>query len=149
MRASALWVGALALLASGCEPPDPALIPDELLQRELGLTEDDRVHTVELRTGVGERSDPQEVVIRPGDLVQFVSSDWFVHEVHFAADSMEAEAFAFLEANGQSASPPLIHEGGRFVLSFAGAPPGRYVYILEGNRSSGSGSIVVFDENES
>lgn len=143
------WLIAVVLVSVGCEPRDPALIPDEVLQRELGLTEDDRVHTVELRTGVGERSDPGEIVVRPGDLVQFVSRDWFVHEVHFAADSMNAETFAFLEATGQSASPPLIHEGGRFVLTFEEAPTGRYVYILEGNRSPGSGSIVVRTENDS
>ena len=140
------WIGALALLLAACEPPDPALIPDELLQRELGLTESDRIHTVELRTGVGERSEPGDLVIRPGDLVEFVSSDWFVHEVHFAADSMEAEMFAFLEATDQSDSPPLLQQGSRFVLTFNGAPLGRYVYFLKGNRSPGSGSIVVSAE---
>lgn len=149
MKASTLWLGVLAIALGGCEPRDPALIPDELLQQELGLTEDDRVHTVVVSTGVGERSDPGELVIRPGDLVQFVSTDWFVHEVHFAADSMESDTFAFLESTGQSASPPLIHEGGRFVLTFEDAPTGRYVYTLEGNRAPGFGAIVVRDEVDS
>ncbi len=132
-----------AAAAAGCEPVDPALVPDERLQAELGLTEKDRVHTVELRTGVGEEAGPDSVEVRPGDLVQFVSGDGFVHEVHFELDSISAPQGDFLRTTGQDASPPLIEEDARFVLTFSEAPPGRYPYRLLGNREPGHGVIVV------
>ncbi|MGY8777704.1 MAG: hypothetical protein ACKVIN_06235 [Longimicrobiales bacterium] len=128
---------------TGCEPVDPALIPDAQLQAELGLTEDDRIHTVQISTGVGERSDPDAVTVSAGEFVQLVSTDWFVHEVRFDLDAMALDTRAFLERTGQTVSPPLLQEGSRFVLSFANAPAGRYPYLLEGNRESGLGEIVV------
>lgn len=133
-----------AFVLGGCEPPpDPDLVPDERLRAELGLTERDRVHTVALRSGVGERSDPASLEVLVGDLVQFVSIDWMVHEVHFELDSVGAAARTFLESTMQAASPPLLQRDARFVLTFAGAPPGRYPYRLEGNREEGRGEIVV------
>lgn len=134
-------VAALALL--GCEKPDPELVPDAVLQSELGLTPDDRVHTVRVSTGSSEVADPPSVSVRPGDYVQFVSSDFFVHEVAFLLDSLGTTARAFLERTGQSASPPLLERDARFVVSFVAAPPGRYPYALSGNREPGGGAIVV------
>lgn len=127
----------------GCEEPDPELVPDEILQSELGLTPDDRVHTIRISTGLAEAADPSSVSVRPGDYVQFVSSDFFVHEVAFRLDSLGARARAFLERTGQSASPPLLERDARFVVSFVAAPPGRYPYALSGNREPGAGEIVV------
>ena len=139
-------VAALAagfLLGSGCGPSDPELLPDERLRTELGLTDDDRVHTVRLRTGVGEQAQPDSLEILPGDIVQFVSTDWLVHEIHFLTDSLGAAERAFLERTGQSASPPLLQEDARFVVSFRDAPPGRYPFRLEGNRAPGAGVVIV------
>ena len=128
---------------TGCEPVDPALIPDAQLQAELGLTEDDRIYTVQISTGVGERSDPGSVTVSAGELVQLVSTDWFVHEVRFDVEAMAPETRAFLERTGQTVSALLLQEGSRFVLSFVDAPAGRYPYLLQGNRANGLGEIVV------
>lgn len=137
--ASALVVVALA----GCQEPDPELIPDEVLQSELGLTPDDRVHTVRISTGAGERAEPPSLVVRPGDYVQFVSTDRMVHEVAFMLDSLDATAATFLRRTEQNASAPLLEMDARFVVSFVNAPEGRYPYSLAGNRQPGEGEIVV------
>lgn len=134
----------LTLVAlTGCEKPDPELIPDEVLQNELGLTPEDRVHTIRLSTGVAERSSPDTLTVRPGDYVQFVSADWMVHEVAFELDSMPGAARTFIERTGQDRATPLIELDSRFIVSFVGAPGGRYPYALAGNRGAGRGEIVV------
>lgn len=133
----------LLLAASACEQRDPELVPDELLQTQMGLTPDDRVHTVRISTDTAERADPTSVTVEPGDYVQFVSGDHLVHEVAFALDSLSGPGRAFLERTGQNASPPLLEFDARFVVSFAGAPEGRYRYLLAGNRAGGAGEVVV------
>ena len=136
-----LFVG--VLVAAGCEASETALTPDAELQRELGLDPGERVHTVSISTGVSERAEPDSISVSPGDYLQFVSDDWLVHEVRFQIDDLGADAASFLESTGQSASPPLLQLGARFVVVFEDAPVGRYPYTLEGNRASGSGLIVV------
>lgn len=133
----------LLVAGTGCDAPDPELIPDAQLQQRLGLTPDDRVHTISLATGVSERAEPDSVVVVPGDFLQFVSTDWLTHEVIFDSLGLDAAAWSFLEGTGQTASPPLLQQGARFVLSFVDAPAGRYPFRLEGNRGSGRGVIVV------
>jgi plastocyanin len=141
LRAVRPFWALLALLA--CETPNPELVPDFELQTELGLEPSDRVFTVSLSTGLGERADPDSISLAPGDFVQFVSGDWLVHEVAFDLDSLPEASRTFLERSGQSESPPLLQRGARFVLSYEGAPFGRYPYSIVGNRASGRGVIVV------
>jgi plastocyanin len=136
---------AVPIWVVACRSPAPELIPDEYLQAELGLSPDERVLTINLIGGVDERAEPVSASIEPGDFVQFVSSDWLIHEVAFDIDSLTSAAQDFLERTGQTASPPLLQRGSRFVLSFANAPPGRYSYVLEGNARPGRGVIVVLD----
>jgi plastocyanin len=137
----------LALLVShtsACAPePDPTYQPDAVLQTELGLTPEDRVYRVALTGGDAERADPAALSIEPGAFVEFVTTDWLVHEVIFEADSLGLEQRTFLVGTDQVASPPLVDKGSRYVLSFADAPPGRYVYRLEGNGRSGRGVIML------
>lgn len=140
--ATPLCLGLVVALV-GCERPDPDLVPDQVLQSELGLSPEDRVHTVRISTDEAERADPPSVSVRPGEYVQFVSSDFLVHEVAFRLDSIAPSARAFLERTGQSSSPPLLERDARFVVSFVSAPPGRYPYALSGNRGAGGGEIVV------
>lgn len=135
---------AVVVLAAGCrEAPDTRLQPDALLRAELGLTLDDRVHSIRLAGGEMERADPELVSVETGTYVEFVTTDWLIHEVIFEIDSLTAEQRAFLERTDQIASPPLIERDGRYVLMFEGAPPGRYPYRLEGNGRPGRGAIVV------
>jgi hypothetical protein len=77
--------------------------------------------------------------------VQFVSGDWFVHELAFEMDSLGTSARVFLMDTDQIESPPLLQRDARFVVSFEGAPPGRYPYLLQGNGRAGRGVIVVAD----
>jgi len=121
-------------------------VPDEYLQTELGLTSRDRVHTIVLTGGAREYGDPALLSVLPGDFVQFVSGDWLIHEIGFQVDSLTPSSRDFLARTSQTASPPLLQKGSRFVLSFLDAPPGRYSYVLEGNAASGQGIIVVLDE---
>ena len=129
-----------------CGPRAPELVPDDYLQSELGLDSHDRVHTIVLTGGVSEQSEPGSASVLPGDFVQFVSGDWLIHEVGFQIDSLTAASRSFLESTRQTASPPLLQKGSRFVLSFVDAPPGRYPYVLEGNAGQGRGAIVVLGQ---
>lgn len=141
----AFAVAALAALACVAPEPDTSLQPDSVLQAELGLTLDDHVHRVRVSGGEAERADPAETLVEPGAYVEFVTTDWMVHEIVFEADSASAEQWAFLERTDQVASPPLIDRDSRYVLSFEAAPAGRYPYVLEGNGRPGRGVIVVAD----
>lgn len=131
------------LVAGACEEAHPELMPDAILQDQLGLTAGDRVHTIRVSADVGERADPMRISVRPGDYVQFVSADWLVHEVSFCLDSLAPPARDFLTRTQQAASPPLLELDARFVVSFEGAPAGRYPYRLVGNRAPGQGVVVV------
>lgn len=132
------------LAVTACEPPPVAdLQPDAVLRAELGLSASDRVHGVRIAGGDVERADPHLLAVESGAYVEFVTTDWLIHEVIFEVDSLSAEQRAFLERTDQLASPPLIERDGRYVLSFEGAPPGRYPYRLEGNGRPGAGAIVV------
>ena len=140
-----LLTGALVLGNVACSQPDPELVPDDVLRRELGLTEEDRVYTVTISGGKIEVADPVIDSVPAGSYVQFVTADWFVHEILFDADNLGSEARAFLEHTDQMASPPLLQQNSRYVVSFEGAPPGRYPYAVEGNGRPGRGLIVVAD----
>lgn len=135
-------VGALVVTACGPQVP-PELQPDEVLRAELGLTDDDEVHRVRLIGADVERAEPAETVVPPGAWVEFVTTDWRVHEVRFDLDSLGPAARAFLEGSDQVASPPMVDLGARFVVSFHEAPAGRYPFLAEGNGATGRGVVVV------
>ena len=135
----------LALVLLGCQEPDPRYLPDAVLRSELGLTDEDRVHTVRVTGGLRESADPSTDSVPTGAWVQFVTTDWLVHEILFELDSIPRAARDFLERTEQDRSPPLIHQDARFVVSLDGAPSGRYRYRIEGNGEPGFGSLVVFD----
>lgn len=125
---------------------DPELVPDSILQAELGLDDRDRVFGIVLLGGEREQADPAEVVIEGDAFVEFVTGDWLVHEVRFEVDSLAPEARAFLEDSDQVDSPPLLRQDSRFVVDFTGAPRGRYPYRLEGNGAPGRGVVVLVDK---
>jgi hypothetical protein len=133
----------LSAVASCEPPPDPDTLPDEVLQAELGLTTSDRVHRVELTGGKREQADPVVVSIEPDAHVEFITTDWLIHEVIFDEDSLVGGRWDFLESSDQTSSPPLIDKESRYLLSFVGAPTGRYPYRIEGNGAAGRGVIIV------
>ncbi len=136
---------ALVLLSVGaCDrgvPPE--LRPDEVLRSELGLGDDDEVHRVLLTGGSGERVDPVETVVPPGAWVEFVSGDFRLREVRFVTEEMGTELVGFLERTDQLDSPPMVDRDTRFVVSFAGAPPGRYPFKVAGETEPGRGVVIV------
>jgi len=136
----------LALLVGGCRPDAPTesdLPPDRRLQSELGLDPLDRVHQVVLYGGAEARAEPAELLLAPGEYVQFLTADSWIHEIRFDVPTMSAEAVAFMAGLDQLSSPPLVSRGSRFVLSFVGAPAGRYPYTVEGNGPATFGALVI------
>ena len=87
--------------------------------------------------------DPIEATVAPGDYLQFVTADSWIHEISFDVDSLTASGLTFMDDLDQLASPPLVSRGSRFVVSFVGAPPGRYPYLVLGNGAPKRGAIVV------
>lgn len=135
---------ACVVAASGCtRQPEPDLRPDSVLRAELGLTDADRVYRVVIRGGPQEELTPAQVELTEGAWLEFVTADWRVHEVRFEADSLSGLALAFVTDSDQMASPPLVDRDARFVVSFAGAPEGRYPFVVEGNRAPARGVVVV------
>lgn len=146
-RAAVLFALSLGTVTGGAcavEEPDPADPPDTELAEALDLTGNERVHRVTLGgRGAEEHVVPGRLRILAGDLVQFVALDHRVHTVTFRGDSLTGARADFLEETGQRASPPLLDPGTRFVVTFAGAPPGPYPFVVEGNGPSVAGEILV------
>lgn len=145
MRAGAAFFlcAVAALGAAGCEAP-PELQPDPLLQDSLGLTSRDRVHVVRMLQREGrEAADPDSVVVRPGDWVDFVGGDGHPRIIEFELERVDEAPRDFLEGNGVRASPPLLGRDVHWAVPFAGAPPGRYPFRIEGSGETGHGVVVV------
>ena len=133
---------AVTFLGAACGG-ESDLPPDGRLQRELGLEPSDRVHEVVIHGGMPGSLDPVEATLAPGEYLQFVTADSWVHEVSFDADSLTVKGRTFMEDLDQMASPPLVSRGSRFVVSFVEAPPGRYPYVVLGNGAPKRGAVVV------
>lgn len=132
------------LAPAACERIDPELQPDPLLRDSLGLGGGDRVHTVRISAETSrERAQPETVRVLPGDFVQFVTGDHRPHTVSFLVDSLADTAAAFLRRTGQEGSPPLVDAESRFVVTFRGAPEGRYPFVVEGTGEHARGAVVV------
>ena len=121
----------------------PELRPDDTLQAELGLTDENEVHRVTVTGGSVEVLSPAETTVPPGAWVEFVTGDGRIHEVLFEPDSLSPGARDFLDGTGQMSSPPLVNRGERFVVSFGNAPEGRYPFRVEGNGGPAFGVVVV------
>jgi hypothetical protein len=140
LAVAAAWAFAL----HGCAgDPGADLRPDSLLRAELGLTDEDRVYRVAISGGAQESLSAVVVELPPGAWVEFVTLDWWVHEIRFEADSLTPGARDFMDGTDQMASPPLVTKDQRFVLSFAGAPEARYPFVVEGNGAPARGVVVV------
>ena len=128
----------------GCKRPDPSLQPDAVLRDSLGFGEEDRVHRIRLSSPDNrETVEPGSVEVRPGDWVEFRTADRRVHAISFVLDSLSPAAVEFLRSSSQESSPPLVEPEARFLVSFEGAPVGRYPFVVAGNGAEARGSIVV------
>ncbi len=125
---------------------DPIL--DEELISELGLAGDETVYTVTLGGQATEETvRPGELVVRPGDIVEFVTVDRRIHTLRFPADSLGPAGWEFLRSTEQDTSPPLVGQGSRFVVTFENAPPGRYPFVSRGYGEEAGGTIIVRQNN--
>lgn len=142
-RRFAVFLVALSALA-GCKQEANPHPPDPMLQDSLGLTAEDRVYRVALRNQSGaELVEPAETMLEPGSYVEFLSSDRQVRVISFPLDEMDPRQAEFLRSTGQDRSPPLIELDSRFVVSFEGAPLGRYPFVVEGSGAPAHGTVRV------
>lgn len=143
-RQGVILVSLLVGLVSACERADPKLRPAQVLKDSLNLRDSDRVHRVRLGSVDNrETADPATVELRGGDYVEFVSGDRGVHAISFTLDSLSSAAAEFLRGSSQEGSPPLVLPEARFLVTFAGAPPGRYPFVVVGSGTEARGVVVV------
>jgi hypothetical protein len=115
-----------------------------MLQDSLGLTAEDQVHRVMLRKlNQAESLEPAELTIETGAYLEFLTRDRQVRVVSFLLDELAPAQATFLRTTGQDRSPPLVELDSRFVVSFDGAPPGRYPFIVEGSGAPARGAVSV------
>ena len=137
---------------SACDAPriqDGANPPDSVLTAALGLPQTARVHRIVLTgRGADERVVPVRTPVLEGDYVEFYVADGRVHVVSFLLDSIDESGRTFLERTTQLASPPLLERGARFVLTFADAPDGAYLFRSTAHGDTVVGSIIVGDPEE-
>jgi plastocyanin len=137
--------------AAGCERTDPApdgAVDSVLMDSVPGLEAGDRVHVFSLSFGAnGDVVDPDSLLIRAGDWVDFETEDGSPRLVTFFPDSTASPGRDFLEAEGSRVSPPLVAPGSHWVVSFRNAPPGRYPFAVEGGRITARGVVLVTPGN--
>jgi plastocyanin len=143
---SHLWAVLLTLAvapASGCLPDAPPPSDPEL-REALGIDDRTPIHQV-LLSGRGDHTRvlPAHLEVGPGDVVQFRVMDRRVHRVRFPLDDLEPAPREFLQATDQYSPAPLVEQGARLVLTFEGAPPGVYLFWVEGYGDPVQGSIRV------
>lgn len=144
-RGSFLLLSMALVLVGGCKAP-PELRPDQTLRDSLGLTDRDRVHVVTLRTrGDLELPEPSETLLRPGDYLSFVNGDRRARSIRFGSEGLGGEAREWLAGAAGVNGPLLADVGGRWVIDFSDAPPGRYPFVVLGGGEPGSGTVVVED----
>jgi hypothetical protein len=133
----------LGLVLAGClrEPAPPT---DPELAESLGIDPRTPVHRVDLVDREGRITlFPPILRVEEGHLVQFVTRDRRAYSVRFLRGEVSQEGWRFLEGRTQSASPPLVSEGDRFVVTFEGAPAGSYPFEVVGQGQEARGEIVV------
>lgn len=140
-------VSLLSVVLASCgkgEVPPPQNPPDALLRDSLQLGDDDRVFRISLSSENGDnRADPTTIQVPMGAWVEFVSVDGWPRTVAFVLDSLSSPAAELLRSSGQDASPPLLDAGDRFVVTFTGAPAGRYPFRIEGSAGPVEGAVVI------
>ena len=106
---------------------DTVSLPDSIL-----------VSTVRMDRSKRPELTPVEVTVRTGDVVRFLATDGSAHALAFDGDSLAAPAREFMERTGQLRSPPLLMKDATWLVSMAGAPPGRYPFRCPTHGAAGA-----------
>jgi plastocyanin len=93
--------------------------------------------------GTEEHVVPSRVIVQVGGSVVFRTVDSRVHTVEFSPSGMTAEAQSYLRRTGQQRSPPLLERGTEYTVTFEGAPPGFYPFLVRGPGVPVEGAVVV------
>lgn len=137
-----LWLlpAALALPLPACDVfgGGPTIRLDSA---EVSLPSGAEVHDVAVGgAGATDSIAPAAVEAEPGDALRFVVGDHRTHALAFVKDSLAPDVRQFLERTVQLRGPPLVNTGTAWVVSLAGAPPGRYPFVC---LSHGARGVVV------
>jgi plastocyanin len=154
MRLRILAVGG-ALLVIGCNGAEVHAVDDgqpgvaEASSAALAAPPPARgdLHLVRLVARVDSYAfEPDEVRIRPGDVVRFVNTGYQPESVAFDAGEATPEVGEFLQLHGLVAGPLLTGPGAFFDVSFENAPPGVYPVSSVPHRAHGMrGRVIVED----
>jgi plastocyanin len=134
------------VLALGCNQDGGAAPRDvvRLDEREVELPAGARRHDVQLHgVGASEEVDPASVDANVGDAIAFNAADGITHSVVFLADRLDSAQVTFLEQSGQMRGPPLLTEGGSWIVSLDGAPPGDYAFACAMHGGQGVIHVVA------
>ncbi|HKH91883.1 MAG TPA: plastocyanin/azurin family copper-binding protein [Gemmatimonadaceae bacterium] len=145
---TALWsafAAAALLLATGFDAPTPVPhAPTPPATSAPGKTVDVQM----IGDATGYRFSPATVTIQRGDQVRFTLVSGPPHNVVFWADSIPKGAAAPL-AKGMPKTvdkltgPFFLKQGDTYVVSFAGAPAGRYRYYCTPHLALGMAATIV------
>lgn len=123
-----VFLSVALLLLAGCDrlPVIGGGAEVELEEGSVSLPDGADLHEVRVSSNEGPAIEPARIEAAPGDAVQFAVGDDLGHALAFELESLDPAARSFLEESGQTASPPLLTEGTRWVISLEGAPAGTY-----------------------
>ncbi len=155
MRIAAIFI--LVFLAACGEEPlvERTLPPDFVRPSSAADVADDTVETVwEIEmTGTVETGfvfQPSSITIKAGDLVRWVNSSGFPHNVAFDTDSIPLGAAQVVDGlipiegkMGPLIGPIIRNRGATFEIRFVNAPPGVYKYFSVIQDTDMTGTIVV------
>jgi plastocyanin len=88
---------------------------------------------------------PARLTARPGDAIRFVTADHRMHAVAFDAERLDPVIRDYLHQANQLRGPPLVNEGGAWVVVLDGAPPGAYPFVC---RPHGTRGLLVVEPGE-
>jgi plastocyanin len=142
-RPGVLTVPVFVLLLAACEAPTSRAniqldTADVDLERGAALHE---VHIV--GAGPTDAIAPAGLRVRPGDAVRFVTDDHRTHAIGFDVDRLDPDVREYLDRTNQLRGPPLVHQGGAWVVVLEDAPPGRYPFLC---RTHGVRGVLLVDE---
>lgn len=149
MRVPAMVAGVAMVLAACGGAKTDAANPDSATAAAAAPAATGATHVINMvMEGTTYKFVPADVAIKVGDQVVFKGVSGAAHNIVFVKDSLPAGADAFLAKAITDGTAPLsskmVVDGDSTVVSFAGAPVGRYPIICLPHQAMGmKGSITV------